>query len=71
MLSRSQLAAVRPHASAVTEFQEDPNVYEESFTFLFGRDILVANILEPGAVAAKSICLPVHAGLTGMFHALL
>lgn len=37
----------------VYEFQEDPNVYEESFTFLFGRDILVANVLEPGAVARK------------------
>ena len=33
----------------VYEFQDDPNVYDESFEFLFGRDILVANVLEPGA----------------------
>ena len=33
----------------VYEFQDDPKVYDESFLFMFGRDILVANVLEPGA----------------------
>ena len=37
----------------VYEFQDDPNVYDESFEFLFGRDILVANVLEPGAKTWK------------------
>lgn len=37
----------------VYEFQQDPKVYDESFTFLFGRDILVANVLEPGAKTWK------------------
>ena len=37
----------------VYEFQEDPNVYEDSFDFLFGRDILVANVLEKGATSRK------------------
>ncbi|MBQ7594885.1 MAG: DUF4968 domain-containing protein [Synergistaceae bacterium] len=32
----------------VYEFQNDPNVWEESFEFMFGRDILVANVIEPG-----------------------
>lgn len=41
----------------VYEFQDDPNVYEESFEFLFGRDILVANVLEPGA-ASRKVYLP-------------
>lgn len=33
----------------VYEFQNDPKVYEESFEFLYGRDLLIANVLEPGA----------------------
>lgn len=37
----------------VYEFQDDPNVYDESFEFLYGRDILVANVLEPGAKTRK------------------
>lgn len=37
----------------VYEFQEDPNVWDESFNFLFGRDILVANVLEKGARTRK------------------
>ncbi len=41
----------------VYEFQNDKNVYDDSFTFMFGRDILVANVLEPGAKTRK-IYLP-------------
>lgn len=41
----------------VYEFQNDPNVYDQSFEFLCGRDILVANVLEPGA-AVRSVYLP-------------
>ena len=41
----------------VYDFQNDPNVYEESFEFLFGRDILVANVIEEGATT-RSIYLP-------------
>lgn len=41
----------------VYEFQDDPNVYDESFEFLFGRDILVANVLEKGA-ETKKVYLP-------------
>lgn len=37
----------------VYEFQYDPNVYDESFEFMFGRDILVANVLEPGATSRR------------------
>ena len=37
----------------VYDFQDDPNVYEESFEFLFGRDILVANVIEEGAKTRK------------------
>ena len=44
--SRTGAPIMRP---LVYEFQDDPNVYDESFEFLFGRDILVANVLEPGA----------------------
>ena len=33
----------------VYEFQEDTGCYDESFSFLFGRDLLVACVLEPGA----------------------
>ena len=37
----------------VYEFQDDPDVWEESFEFLFGRDLLVANVLEKGAETRK------------------
>lgn len=37
----------------VYEFQNDPNVYDNSFEFMFGRDILVASILEKGATSRK------------------
>ncbi|WP_426350849.1 TIM-barrel domain-containing protein [Alloiococcus sp. CFN-8] len=37
----------------VYEFQNDPKVFDESFEFMFGRDILVANVLEPGATTQK------------------
>ena len=41
----------------VYEFQKDPKVYDESFEFMFGRDILVANVIEPGA-KSKCVYLP-------------
>ena len=41
----------------VFEFQEDEGTYDESFTFLLGRDLLVANVLEPGAVS-RAVYLP-------------
>lgn len=41
----------------VYEFQDDPAVWDESFEFLCGRDILVANVLEPGA-ASRRVYLP-------------
>lgn len=41
----------------VYEFQDDPAVYDESFEFLYGRDILVANVLEKGA-DTRRIYLP-------------
>lgn len=31
----------------VYDFQEDPNVYNESFQYMFGRDLMVANVVEP------------------------
>ena len=37
----------------VYEFQNDEKVYDESFEFLYGRDILVANVLEEGAKSRK------------------
>ena len=37
----------------VYEFQNDPQVWEESFEFMYGRDILVANVIEPGAKTRK------------------
>lgn len=37
----------------VYEFQNDPKVYEENFEFMYGRDILVANVIEPGATSRK------------------
>ena len=41
----------------VYEFQDDPNLYDESFTFLLGRDLLVAGVLEPGA-RERTVYLP-------------
>lgn len=41
----------------VYDFQNDPHVYDESFTFLCGRDLLVANVLEKGA-SEKEVYLP-------------
>lgn len=41
----------------VYEFQNDPNVYDESFEFMYGRDILVANVIEKGA-STKKVYLP-------------
>lgn len=52
--SRTGAPIMRP---LVYEFQDDPKVYDESYTFLFGRDILVANVLEPGA-ATRRVYLP-------------
>ncbi len=48
--SRTGAPIMRP---LVYEFQDDPAVYDESFEFTFGRDILVANVLEPGAKTWK------------------
>ena len=41
----------------VFEFQNDENVLDENFEFMFGRDILVANVLEQGATT-KKVYLP-------------
>ncbi len=41
----------------VYEFQDDPNVYDESFEFLYGRDLLIANVIEPG-VRTWKVYLP-------------
>ncbi|MBR0069697.1 MAG: DUF4968 domain-containing protein [Synergistaceae bacterium] len=41
----------------VYEFQNDPNVYDESFEFMFGHDILVANVIEEGA-KSRRVYLP-------------
>ncbi len=41
----------------VYDFQNDPGVYDESFTYLFGRDLLVANVIEKGA-QTKEVYLP-------------
>lgn len=41
----------------VYEFQDDPAVWDESFEFMYGRDILVANVTEPGA-KTRSVYLP-------------
>ncbi len=41
----------------VYEFQNDPKIYDESFQFLFGRDILVANVIEAEA-ESKKLYLP-------------
>ncbi len=37
----------------VYEFQNDEKVYDESFEFMFGRDLLVANVIEKGAKTRK------------------
>ena len=37
----------------VYEFQNDEKVYEENFEFLYGRDLLIANVIEPGAKTRK------------------
>ncbi len=37
----------------VYEFQNDPKVYDESFEFMSGRDLLVANVIEKGAKTWK------------------
>lgn len=39
------------------EFQDDPKVWEESFAFLYGRDLLIANVIEPGQTV-KKVYLP-------------
>ena len=41
----------------VYEFQNDARVYDEDGEFLFGRDLLVANVLEPGA-KTRRVYLP-------------
>ncbi len=41
----------------VYEFQDDPNVFDESFEFMYGKDILVANVIEQGATT-KKVYLP-------------
>lgn len=41
----------------VYEFQEDEHTYDNSFDFLFGRSLLVANVLEKGAVS-RIVYLP-------------
>ncbi len=41
----------------VYEFQNDENTYDENFEFLYGKDILVANVIEKGATE-KVIYLP-------------
>ena len=41
----------------VYEFQNDENVYDSSFDFMFGRDILVANVIEKGA-KTRRVYLP-------------
>ncbi|MBQ9663704.1 MAG: DUF4968 domain-containing protein [Oscillospiraceae bacterium] len=52
--SRTGAPIMRP---LVYEFQDDEAVYDESFEFLFGRDLLVANVLEPGA-STRRVYLP-------------
>ncbi len=41
----------------VYEFQEDEKCFDEGFNYMFGRDILVANVIEKGATK-KRIYLP-------------
>ena len=37
----------------VYEFQDDPKVYDENFEFMFGHDLLIANVIEKGATTRK------------------
>ena len=41
----------------VYDFQDDPGVYNENFEFLFGRDLLIANVIEAGA-SSRTVYLP-------------
>lgn len=41
----------------VYEFQDDKNTYDNSFDFLFGRSLLVANVIEKGA-KSREVYLP-------------
>lgn len=41
----------------VYEFEHDPSVWDESFDFMLGSSILVANVLEPGA-RTRQVYLP-------------
>ncbi|MGV7320345.1 hypothetical protein PJH10_29590, partial [Mycobacterium kansasii] len=41
----------------VYEFQDDPQVAEESFEFMLGASLLVANVVDKGQTA-KSVYLP-------------
>lgn len=41
----------------VYEFQDDENTYDNSFDFMFGRSLLVANVIEKGA-KTRSVYLP-------------
>ncbi len=41
----------------VYEFQQDPNTWEESFDFMLGSSILVANVVEKG-VTTRKVYLP-------------
>ena len=52
--SRTGAPIMRP---LVYEFQDDETIYDESFTFMYGKDILVANVLEPGA-RSRRVYLP-------------
>jgi len=37
----------------VYEFQNDSNVYDENFEFMYGKDLLIANVIEKGAKTRK------------------
>ncbi len=42
----------------VYEFQNDEKVYDENFEFMYGKDLLIANVIEKGAKTRK-VYLPV------------
>ena len=42
----------------VYEFQEDENTYDNNFDFLFGKSLLVTNVIEKMRQAAGFICRP-------------